>query len=151
MSFVVWQSGFEYDADPQKVYEEIAAIGEAPTPQQIVDRAADENSAMHGCFTWDDTKAANNWRKQEARTMLSRLVIQRRADDDSVPEVRVFHHVEGYSGYRQTVQIFHRTDERLALLRQIYRELESLKRKYELLCDLPEMMKLLDAVNEMVA
>ena len=59
--------GFYKGISAQKVAEEIASIGESATPQQIVDRARDENSELHKCFEWDDSIAAENWRKQQAR------------------------------------------------------------------------------------
>lgn len=59
-----------------KVYDEIAAIGDSATPEQIVEAARDESSELHKCFTWNDTEAADKWRKQEARQIRHFLVIR---------------------------------------------------------------------------
>lgn len=53
--------------DAQMVADEIANIGEAVTAEQIVDKAKDENTELHKCFTWDDEAAAEKYRIIEAR------------------------------------------------------------------------------------
>lgn len=40
------------------------------TPQQIVDAARDEDSALHKFFEWNDGIAAENYRLMQARTLL---------------------------------------------------------------------------------
>ena len=49
-------------ADAQLVADEIMSIGDAATPQQIVEKARDEATELHKCFTWDDRIAAEKYR-----------------------------------------------------------------------------------------
>lgn len=137
MITATWEKGFEsfHKADAQKVAEEIMAIGESATPQQIVDKAKDARSELHRCFTWDNNIAADKWRLHEARTLVCHLVIQTEDEDEEVPEVRFFHRIDG-GGYKQLTRIFRREDEYQALLRQAYADLAALKQKYRNLQEL---------------
>lgn len=51
-----WKPGCEslFHADAQLVANEILEIGDDVTPEQIVERATDENSELHKCFTWQE-------------------------------------------------------------------------------------------------
>jgi hypothetical protein len=46
------------------------------TPDNIVAKATPEDSPLHPHFTWDDTKAARNWRKQEARILVNAITVE---------------------------------------------------------------------------
>lgn len=45
------------------------------TPSSLVDAARPPTAAIHDAFTWDDTKAAEQFRVVEARQMISGLMI----------------------------------------------------------------------------
>lgn len=108
-----WKRGTEgfHKADAQKVAREIMALGDEVTPQQIVDAARDENTELHQCFTWDDSLAAEKWRKHEARLIICHLVINSENKDESKPEIRVFHKTEYGKGYEAAPLIFKHDDE----------------------------------------
>ena len=40
------------------------------TPSAVIEEARDENSVLHGAFTWDDTEAAAKWRIYEAQKLI---------------------------------------------------------------------------------
>lgn len=46
------------------------------TPSAIVEDARSPKSPLHRCFQWDDSKAAEKWRLQQARLIVSHLVIK---------------------------------------------------------------------------
>jgi hypothetical protein len=85
-----WKHGFEglHHADAQKVYNEISAIGEQSTPEQIVEKAKDERTELHRCFDWNDTTAAHKYRLQQARQIVCHLAIQNKPEQSDRPEVR---------------------------------------------------------------
>lgn len=145
---VKWKDGFENfykGADPNKVYGEIAAIGETATPEQIVEAAKDERSELHKCFTWDDTEAAIKWRKHEARQITHLLVIRDDNRDKEQLEFRVFQVTDSPSaGYRAAPLIFKVEDEYQKLLRQALRELRAFKEKYKSLQELDYILNLID-------
>ena len=144
MITATWRQGdsfFGKKADPQRVAEEIISIGESATPEQIVERARDESSELHKLFTWDDTEAAEKWRKQEARIITHHLIIKETIRED-LPPARVFSITN--SGYQQTTLVFKRTDEREKLLARAWAELRAFKAKYSMLQELSEILELID-------
>ena len=145
MVTAVWKRGFEgfHKANAQKVAEEILSIGDSATPQQIVERAMDEGSELHRCFTWDDDEAAKKWRLQEARMIVCHLVIENTSDDENAPEVRFFHRIDS-GGYKQADRIFRRADEYAELLKCALADLHAFKLKYETLQELDYILTLID-------
>ena len=118
-----------YRADAQKVAEEILSIGEEATPRQIVDKASDDGTELHKCFTWNDKAAAEKWRLHEARHIVSCLVIRRDEANADKPEIRYFHKNDG-GGYKPAERVFRQADEYEKLLQCAYSELAAFKRKY---------------------
>ena len=39
---------------------------------EIVNEARSPESPLHDCFTWDNTKAAEKWRREEAQSLITR-------------------------------------------------------------------------------
>ena len=146
---VRWKLTGIFKADAEMVANEIAAIGDNVTPQQIVDRAKDEDSELHKCFTWDDTIAAQKWRLEEARKVVQLLVIDRSQETETEPPVRVFFKIGNThdEGYKQTVNILRNNDEYAALLKQALAELEAFQRKYRTLSELEPVF---DAISEVI-
>ena len=144
-----WKAGFAglHKADAQKVAEEILSIGQDVTPAQIVDRARDETSELHKCFTWDNEKAADKWRAHEARQIVCHLVIQRPEAKPDAPEVRLFYKGEVGEGYKPSPMIFRREEEYYKVMNRALTELKAFQAKYSFLADLKEMQDLLDAVE----
>lgn len=141
-----WKSGFEhlYKADAQLVANEISNIGKDPTPEDIVNAARDESTELHKCFTWDDTEAAERWRKQEARDIVCKLVITEENKPNDKPEIRVFYKVEDGEGYKPTEFVVKHDDEYAKLLERAYLELRAFKQKYSCLKELQEIFDLID-------
>ena len=144
MITAIWRNGdgfFGKKADPQRVAEEIIEIGETATPDQIVERARDEKSELHKLFTWDDTEAAEKWRKQEARQITYHLIIKETVRED-LPPARVFSITE--TGYKQTNLIFRKSDEHEMLLKRAMAELRAFKAKYSMLQELEEILNMIE-------
>lgn len=141
-----WKAGFEhlFKADAQLVADEISSIEGDPTPEEIVDLARDENTELHKCFTWDDTEAAELWRKREARDVLCKLVIVEDEVPKERPEIRVFYKTETTGGYKPTEFIVQKKDEYELLLERAYSELRAFKQKYSCLKELQEIFDLID-------
>lgn len=133
------------DADPQKVADEITRIGDSATPAQILDKARDGKTELHKCFEWDDGKAAEKWRIQQARRIVCSLVIK--DTDEQVqqkPEIRVFYKTDNSSGYKPTTFIFQDKSEYQKLLSRALAELSAFKSKYKSLSELDELFEVTD-------
>lgn len=77
---------------PDVAAQELGRIEEAAgglTPASVVEASRDEAAPLHPVFTWDDTKAGENWRRQEARSLIRSIEVIR-DDDASKTAVPVF-------------------------------------------------------------
>jgi len=131
--------------DAQIVADEIANIGEAVTAEQIVDKAKDENTELHKCFTWDDEAAAEKYRIIEARQIVRHLVREELPDmKNDTPPLRVFYKTNNGEGYKHIERtIIKREDEYQALLARAMMELRAFKAKYSMLEELREILDLI--------
>lgn len=144
MTIATWRPGYQpFKADAQKVADELRAIGDEVTPQQIVDRARDDSTELHKCFEWDNDKAADKYRLYQARQVMIHLVIKESVDKpDSVP-VRVFHKTAEKEGYKPLEMVVRNEDEYTQLLARAWAELKAFKVKYQALSELSEIFALI--------
>ena len=141
-----WRVGCRLSADPQKVADELSVLGNDITPQEIVDAARDETSELHKCFTWDDTEAAEKWRKQEARFLIHNLVWVQPEVKESVP-VRLYYKTDNETGYKPTRLIMQNPDEYQSLLKRAMAELTVFRDKYKSLSELEGVFEQIDALS----
>ena len=139
-------TGTRFGADAQKCYEEIMEICddiESASPQAILEKARDETTELHRCFTWDDSIAAEKWRINEARLVTRQLVIKEVEVPKDRPEIRLFYKTDNESGYKPTHIIVQQEDEYKQLLARAYAELRAFKAKYSMLKELQEIFELI--------
>lgn len=138
-----WKMPGIFKADAQKVGEEIRALGDEVTPQQLVEAAKDESTELHKCFDWDNDVAAEKWRLHQARQIFCFLVIrEEEPEPESVP-VKVWNKIDN-GGYKHVERVFRREDEYQKLLQTAYAELRAFKIKYARLQELSEILALID-------
>lgn len=133
--------------DAQTVAEEIMSIGEAVSPQQIVDKARDEDTELHKCFEWDDEIAAEKYRVYEARQLTHHLVIEEpepQEGEEAKPPVKFFVQTKNGSGYKPTETIYRNLDEYHELLETAMAELKAFQRKYSRLKELHSVFEAID-------
>lgn len=139
-----WKVPGLFRADATTVAMEVMAIGDNATPDQIVECARDESKELHKCFTWDNDKAADKWRKQEARQIMCTLVIEHKPEDREKPDIRVFWKNDAGTGYKAAPLVFKQSDEYEKLLISAKAELRAFKQKYSMLKELDEILALID-------
>lgn len=44
-------------------------------PEYVVEESKDEQAVLHKCFQWDDTIAAQMWRKEQARQLIKNITV----------------------------------------------------------------------------
>ena len=141
---VEWKVKGLYKADAEKVYSEMKELGESFSPADIVEAAKNKNSELHKCFTWDDTAAAEKWRKQEARVLIGNLVIKVETSDEKIVNVRV---VESTStGYAPTAIVVKSKSDYADLLARAKAELQAFKTKYSVV---KELQSIFEAIDEL--
>ena len=148
-----WEPEFEslyHGADAQKVYNEILSIGPSATPEQIVNKARDESTELHLCFTWDDEIAAEKWRKEEARQITHHLKIKIDEQPEGVDVApRVFVKSDVYPGYRSMELIIQNDNEYDLLVQRALGELIAFQKKYAFLSDHDLLTQLIASVSAM--
>lgn len=147
-----WKQGLGFfHGDPQKCGEEIAEIcGEvdSATPQDVLEKARDESTELHKCFEWDDTKAAEKYRIEQARQILRFIIVkptQEEVEEQKQKyEFRGFYKTSNDEGYKPIQRIVVNKDEHALLLERAYAELHAFKVKYACLQELEEIFALID-------
>ena len=135
-----------FKANAEKVYSDINQI-EEKTPQNLVDYAEEHpDCELYKCFTWDDRKAANEYRKTEARQVLRLLVYKEDTEEDEAPTmIRVLQNVE--QEYKPVKLIVKNNDEYQTLLKRAKAELAAFRLRYK---QIAELETVLDAIDEIL-
>lgn len=135
-----------FKANAEKVYSDINQI-EEKTPQNLVDYAEEHpDCELYKCFTWDDRKAANEYRKSEARQVLRLLVYKEDTEEDEAPTmIRVLQNVE--QEYKPVKLIVKNNDEYKSLLKRAKAELAAFRLRYK---QIAELETVLDAIDEIL-
>lgn len=151
----MWEPGFSKlykDKDPQVIAEEIYSISDEPTKEQIVDKARDVNSELHDLFEWNDTVAAEKYRGEQAKRLLSVLKVTFIDDTGDQEEptkvmepVRMFYgKPSGEERFVSIVKIMGNQDMYEQLLERAKAELKSFKKKYNILKELQPIFEMID-------
>jgi hypothetical protein len=88
-----FRDGYNCKANPEIVGKRIEKLekknnGEV-TPELVVEDAKNEKSPLHNCFEWNNDKAGERYRIQQARSLLGSLVVDIIIVKESI-EVRAF-------------------------------------------------------------
>lgn len=134
-----------FKANAEKVYSDINQI-EEKTPQNLVDYAEEHpDSELYKCFTWDDRKAANEYRKSEARQVLRLLVYKEDTEEDEAPTmIRVLQNVE--QEYKPVKLIVKNNDEYKTLLKRAKAELAAFRLRYKQIAELETVLAAIDEI-----
>lgn len=151
MNVAKWRegtAGFFNGADAQKVADEIDLIQRDEDgnlkSQQIVDAARDPNSELHKCFEWDDSIAAERYRRKQACDIMCHLVYVEREVPKDRPEIRINFCTKRETGFAETKKIVVQEDRYKELLAKAWAELRSFKARYGMLEELREIMDMID-------
>ena len=142
MEQVQWKVKGIFKADAQKCYEEIGD-GDC-TPQDILNKARDENSELHKCFEWDDSIAAEKYRLSQARQVIQFLVIVPKKEEDT--PTRVFQISSERTVYKPTRTFLTNQDEYQSLLNRAKAELVAIRNRYEQLAELETVFDAIDSL-----
>lgn len=112
------------------------------TPPQVVAAAADPDSPLHDRFCWDDTEAADRYRKVQARRLIQDVMVVIERPDRSTVGVRAYVNVTVDVGddeadppdereYVATVDALANPDQRQQVLRRAEAWAQAWKRRYQ--------------------
>lgn len=119
-------------------------------PSIVVEEARSAKHPLHAWFEWDNTKAAEAYRLDQAARLLSGLVILR--DDKPDVELRAFVNVERNGEWRSFEAVVQEPESVAVLLQQALDDLRAFARRYAELKEIagirPTITKLADAVSK---
>lgn len=124
-------------ADPQKIGQALATIATAAagrlTPSAVVEAARNARSPLHRHFEWNDAKAAQSYRLDQAREII-RVI---RVEEDGEEPTRAFLSVKDGAGvsYRAAAEVAASVELQLAVLKQAEKDLDAFQRRYAELKD----------------
>lgn len=151
-----WKDGCRIKADAAKIGDELAEIDCPKKPEAVVEVARDEKKELHRCFEWDDEKAAEQHRLEQARYVLRQISVTHEIDTPEQPHrtitVRVYENVDignNERGYIETEKALADVDLRAQVLGRLDKtiaEAEGTARSYAYLC--AEMHLIAEKITE---
>lgn len=132
-------------ADPQLIGEELDAIrlksGGSLHPQDVVTGARDPKSVLHPHFEWNDAKAAEAHRMDQARALIRSIRVIDEEDDDRARPAFLSIRADDGVGYRAYRDVLSSADLRERLLAQAQRDLDSWTQRYRELREIVELIE----------
>jgi len=130
-----------------------ASNGGILQPKAVIDAARDGDSPLHSQFEWDDDKASEAWRLQQARQLIRVVVSYEPVKSGQKIPCRVFvsltpdREVEN-GGYRVTSEVMSDETQRRQLLNDAKLEMKRFADKYRSLTELAEVFKAMEPIIE---
>lgn len=124
------------------------------TPSNLVDASRPDDAPLHDEFEWDDTIAAESFRKVQASSIIRHVVVVTHPKKDVESEVRKYVPVQYHdddenkrkSKYVCVFKALTEPETREMVLRRAMNELEAFRRKYS---DLMELSVVIEAINQL--
>lgn len=137
-----------------KVMEELAD-GPGLTAHNLVDVSRPEDAPLHPCFEWDDSVAAEHYRENQARHIITSIEVVRdeepEVDEEPRPvTVQAFHALrrEETAGYEHIETIMSDAEKRARLMELARRDMDIFREKYR---ELDELSKVFSAMDEVLS
>ena len=127
---------------PKQVVQELQRIAAKHDgilkAEDVVTEAKRKSSPIHDQFTWDDSEAGHQYRLWQARQLIRCSVIMEQRTET---QVRAFvslspNRTEDGGGYKETVRVLSRKEDRAQLLADALAELKVFETKYRMLTEL---------------
>lgn len=119
------------------------------TPQEVLRRAADPDSPLHGMFEWDDSEAAREYRLWQARTLLGAIRIEVEPNRPPVRLQNVIRVVdeERERGYVSLTSAMSSEPDRLYVLREGVGRMLSFRKRYGHMDEFAPVVAAIDALD----
>lgn len=149
-----WSEGFRKPARlAQALGRELEILrsqnrGRPITARQVVERARPAGSPIHGLFTWDQRKAADLWRANEAREYMRHCVFIVTLPGGEPQEVPVTVSYGPGKGYLSGEDVLENPVTRERYLAQALNEADNWRARYRWIKELTEVFEALDRVKK---
>lgn len=106
-------------------------------PDKVVEFARNPKTALHKCFEWDDDKAADRFRRDQAEKLIARVtVIVEGSTEPTRMYVSLIEDRKEDGGYRSIVSVLSDKERRERLLDQALADFKAFQEKYKVLQEL---------------
>lgn len=144
-----WKAGAQFP-----VKAEIAAVmiknlqaslgKETINANELLDASRDENAPLHNCFEWNDTIAAENFRRAQAAHLIRSIEVKIIRNDREPTTIRALVNVQSDTARRQGEYISIRRamdvpEYRTRVLKDALSELRSFQKKYSIYEELADV------------
>lgn len=145
-----WRPGTHIKADAQQAGEMIEALRNSGglSTQRLLDANRKEGTVLHNEFEWDDGKAAEEYRLNQAAHIIRSIVVVQQKDEDQEEDrepvqvpVKIYYPTHAEKGEYERVDVLLKNeDSRRKLLNDCLSELKAFQRKYSSLKELADML-----------
>lgn len=127
-----------HKVDPEKAWTEIQHVcaqnDGLASPQAIVDQARPKRNPLHKAFQWDDSLAAEEYRKEQARSLVTNFTLVFETGEEVPAMVSV--KINRKRGYMPTQDAIANDDLRKQVLKQALTQLLGLEQRFKSLNEL---------------
>jgi hypothetical protein len=125
-------------ANPQRIGEALKAVTDQAkgklTPKAVVEAARNNKSPLHKHFEWDDAKAAESYRLEQARELI-RII---RVEEESGPVRAFFSIADRGTSYRALEEVRATPSLQEIVMKQALRDLKAFEERYRDMRDVCE-------------
>lgn len=140
-----WKYGSRISADPQvagEMCKRLETEGRL-TAKNLLDENRPEDAPLHKAFEWNDGVAAEKWREQQARHIISSIVVCK----EKAEPVRGFFNIERAENNYHSIETILRTQNATnKLFETAMRELTAIQKKYSAIQNLHKVWEAIDEV-----
>ena len=114
------------------------------TSQTLLDASRPDDAPLHNEFEWNDSKAAEKYREEQARHIICNLSVVSEVTEPTRAFVTLHTKVGEKSNYEPVIEVMKDGDKQKQLLEQAKRELGFFKTKYQTLIELAGVIREID-------
>ena len=143
-----WKKGSHHKVKAQIAGEVCASLAEEGrlTAEELVEESRPEDAPLHAEFEWNDSIAAEEYRKQQARVVIASVIEV--IEPGVVPTRAFFNIVQKEANYESIRAIITDEDKKKALFAKALAELRAFEVKYSTLLELEAVFKAIDDLEE---
>ena len=127
-----------------RIYQQYGAID----PKTVVNESRREDAPLHRCFEWDDSKAAEKYRCDQARHIIRCITIAPVEESSSAAPIRAFVTTRVTPRYEPIQTVLESPDKRKSLLDQAKRDMQFFMQKYKVISDIAEVGHVIGAMED---
>lgn len=121
------------------------------TPRQVVDESAPKSALLHPLFEWDNKKAADEYRLDQARHVIRSVTVKYREHDEGGPKtIRAFVNVKDDDDQHYTSTLHAMSDDELRakVIRKAWNDLTAWRARYEELSEFATLFATMEEIQE---